>query len=666
MFALERTRHRSVSVIGLIGLLSLLVWGFALSNELPSPPSEGHATSSTRLHNAQLREALAGLKSPDLAEASRGLVARATEPLILNPDGSVAWDLSAYAFLDEEAPDTANPSLWRQSQLNALHGLYEVVDGIWQIRGYDLAVMTVIRGEQGWIVIDPLTTPATAAAGLALVNQHLGDRVVSAVIYTHSHADHFAGVRGVITNEDLASRQIPVIAPQGFAEEAVKENLLAGNAMIRRSQFQFGTQLPVGPSQHIGTGLGQRLSVGEVGLLLPSREISSAGEEVIIDGIQFEFMDAADTEAPAELVFFLPQFNALCGAEVMSRTFHNLLTPRGAKARDALRWSQVIDNTLLRYGQRTEVLFNSHHWPTWGQQAVTDMLRNQRDRYRHVHDQTLRLANHGMTLHEIAEALQEPKFVNEDFAVRGYYGTLNHNAKAVYQYYFGWWDGVPANYHPHPPETAAVRYVNAMGGRDQAMSQGTQAFESGDYRWAATLFNHLVFADAEDADARGWLAASYEQMGFQAESGAWRNYYLSAAMELRDGLPDQPPLSTGNRAFYQAVPTLDLFDALAVRFDPDRFEHAPVVIQFEFPDRNEVISLDVTTAVAFPRQGEHGQAATRVTLDRSVMDQLLLGEVTVPELLSTQQLVINGRTEIFFAYLGALDQFDPLFNVVKP
>lgn len=666
MFAIKRSHPLSLSIIGLVGLLAFFGLNSALSTELPSPPEVGQATSSTRVHNAQLRAALASHQSPDLADAERGLVARATEPLVLNADGSVAWDLSAYAFLDEEAPDTANPSLWRQSQLNALHGLYEVVDGIWQIRGYDLAVMTVIRGEQGWIIIDPLTTPATAAAGLALVNQHLGDRAVSAVIYTHSHADHFAGVRGVISDEDLASGQIPIIAPQGFAEEAVKENLLAGNAMIRRSQFQFGTLLPVGPSQHIGTGLGQRLSIGEVGLLLPSHEISSAGEDIIIDGIQFEFMDAADTEAPAELVFFLPQFNALCGAEVVSRTFHNLLTPRGAKARDALRWSQVIDDMLLRYGDRAEVLFNSHHWPTWGQQAVTDMLRNQRDRYRHVHDQTLRLANHGLTLHEIAEVLREPAFVEEDFAVRGYYGTLNHNAKAVYQYYFGWWDGVPANYHPHPPEAAAVRYVNAMGGRDQAMSQGIQAFESGDYRWAATLFNHVVFADVEDANARDWLAASYEQMGFQAESGAWRNYYLSAAMELRDGVPRQATLTSGNRAFYQAVPTLDLFDALAVRFDPDRFEHAPVVIQFEFPDRNEVISLDVTTAVAFPRQGEHGQAATRVTLDRSVMDQLLLGEVTVPELLSTQQLIINGRAEILFAYLSALDQFDPLFNVVTP
>lgn len=647
---------------------ALLLLGTSISiqaEDLPMPPI-GVATPTTQAHQQAVAQALPLADQADFEAAQRGLVAQADTAQILNPDGSVAWDLSAYAFLNDTPPDTVNPSLWRQSQLNALHGLFEVVDGIWQVRGYDLAVMTLIRGEQGWIVIDPLTTPATAAAGLALANQHLGQRPVSAVIYTHSHADHFGGVRGVVSETDISEGKIVILAPQGFDEEAVKENLLAGNAMIRRSVLQFGGLLPNAPTAHVGTGLAQRLSAGEVGLLPSTQTVSSEGETLSIDGVMFEFMDAAGTEAPAELVFFLPQFNALCGAEVVSRTFHNLLTPRGAQVRDALRWSQVIDEVMQRWGERADVLFNTHHWPTWGNQAVIEMLRNQRDRYRHVHDQTLRLANHGLTLHEIAERLEEPAFTRHDSATRGYYGTLNHNAKAVYQYYFGWWDGVPAHYHQHPPEAAARRYVQAMGGRDQAMQVGIQAFESGDYRWSATVFNHVVFADATDALGKAWLAASYEQMGFQAESGAWRNYYLGAAHELRHGLPTQVSLTSLNSAFLQAVATADLFDALSVRFDPARFEQAPAFLQFEFSDRGETISLELTSAVAFPRLGASATPDATIHLSRHNLDRLLLQQVNVPDLLAEGELRIEGDASLFFSYLAALDQFDPWFNVVTP
>jgi len=649
----------------LVGLLSLPAINCYADPDIALLPAVGEATAVTQEHNERVRASMSET-TDNRAAAQRGLVAQASETAILNSDGSLAWDLSAFSFLSEEAPSTVNPSLWRQSQLNTLHGLYEVTDGIWQVRGYDLAVMTVIRGESGWIVVDPLTTPATAAAGLTLVNEHLGSLPVAAVLYTHSHADHFGGVRGVLTEEEIEAGEIPIVAPHGFTEAAVKENLLVGNAMIRRSQFQFGTLLPPGPAQHVGTGLGQRLSIGEVGLVHANREINPEGESLSLDGILFEFVDAAGTEAPAEFVFYLPQFKALCGTEVVSHTFHNLLTPRGAKARDALRWSQVIDSMLMTYGEQAEVLFGSHHWPTWGGDAIRGLLKNQRDRYRHVHDQTLRLANQGLTMHEIAEALDQPVFIQDDFSVRDYYGTLNHNVKAVYQYYFGWWDGVPANYHPHPPKPLSERYVEAMGGPDTALNQGITAFQEGDYRWAAQVFNHLVFSDETDEAAKRWLAASYEQMGFQAESGAWRNYYLTAASELRHGLPKTPTVSTGNRAFYAAVDTLDLFDALAVRFDPSRYPHASANLHFTFPDRGDEISLDITEAVSFPRQGHQGEADVTVRLNRSDLDRLLLGEVTVNDLMADQSLTLDGDPLLFFGYLQALDRFDPWFNVVTP
>ncbi len=643
-----------------------LVWLLqASAADWPQPPV-GEATGATRLAQAAVAERLPLDDPRDFENATRGFVAQIQDAQILNADGSVAWDLEAFAFIDGDAPDTVNPSLWRQSRLNVIHGLFEVTDGIWQIRGYDLAVMTLIRGERGWIVVDPLTTPAPAAAGLALANEHLGERPVTAVIYTHSHGDHFGGVRGVVDDSQVAAGEVEVIGPYGFTTEAVSENLLAGNYMSRRGSFQFGTRLPASPVGHVGTGLGQRLSVGNIGLIAPTREIASTGETLEIDGVTFEFMDAAETEAPAELVFYLPEFKALCTAEVVTRVFHNVLTPRGAKVRDALRWSQVIDDMLIRYGGEAEVLFASHHWPAWGKEDVARMLRNQRDRYRHVHDQTVRLANHGHTMHTIAERLEDPPFANEDFGVRGYYGTLNHNSKAVFQHYFGWWDGVPANYHQLAPVEKARRYVQFMGGPESALSQAIESFEAGDYRWAATVFNHIVFADRDDEAARAWLAASYEQLGFQAESGAWRNYYLAAAYELREGIPRDTDVGVGSLEFLRAVPTPDLFDALAVRFDPERFDQDPVELQFLFPDRDEAMTVDVTRAVAFPRRGRTANPGATVEMDRDLFDLLLIGEAELPPLLEAGRVQVIGNGRAVAAFLAALDQFDYWFDVVTP
>ncbi len=634
---------------------------------LPQPPV-GIATDATVVAQKAVFDSLPLADQTDFENAKRGLIAQIEDPQILNPDGSVAWDIRWYDFIKENAPSTANPSLWRQGQLNSYHGLFKVTEGIWQFRGYDLAVMTIIKGKTGWIVVDPLTTPATAAAGLKLANKYLGERPVSAVIYTHSHLDHFGGARGVVSENDIKERGVEVIAPHGFMAEAVSENLLAGVYMNRRVVFHVGSHLPFDGAGHIGTGLGQRLAAGSISLIAPTKEISPNGELLEIDGIDFEFLDASDTEAPSELVFYLPQFRALGGAEVVTRTFHNALTPRGAKVRDVLRWSKVIDDMLVEYGAKSDVLFASHHWPTWGVDNVERTLLYQRDLYRYLHDQTLRLANHGETMHEIAEELDEPSFPTVDFGVRDYYGTMNHNSKAVYQHYFGWWDGVPANYHPLPPVEQAKRYVEFMGGETETLRKAINAFNAGDYRWAATVFNNVVFGNPDNQPARSWLAASYEQIGFQTESGAWRNYYLTAAMELRkDTARDSQGASSSNLEFMPAVPTLLLFDSLAVRFNPKNFKHEPAVIEFVFPDRNETVHVDITQAVAFPRVGANKQATTIVEMNRSVLDLIAANQTTIEDLLKAEKIkIVSGKADLVKTFFGALDRFSGDFNVVTP
>ncbi|MEP3225432.1 MAG: alkyl sulfatase dimerization domain-containing protein [Parasphingorhabdus sp.] len=629
-------------------------------------PPEGIATAATKAANAKIRARLPITDQQDFENANRGFLAKIEAPQILNEDGSVAWETGQFDFIKDAAPDTVNPSLWRQGKLNSIHGLFKVQDGIYQLRGYDLAVMTLIAGKSGWIVIDPLTTPAPAKAALALANETLGQRPVQAVIFTHSHGDHFGGVNGVVSAQELQYGKVQIIAPHGFLQESIGENVLAGTTMNRRVQFQFGTNLPVGETGHVGTGLGQYLSKGDVALLPPTKTISKEGETLSIDGITFEFMDAGETEAPAELVFYLPEFKALHTAEVVSRNFHNVLTPRGALVRDTLKWSKVIDNMLAKYGEKADVMLASHHWPTWGSENVQSSLKNQRGLYRYVHDQTLRQANQGATIHEIAENIGEPDFAATDFGVRDYYGTLNHNSKAVYQRYFGWWDGVPAHYHALPPVQASRKYVSAMGGPAKALVLGQQAFTTGDYRWAATVFNHIVFANPADEAAKKWLASTYEQLGFQAEAGTWRNIYLTGAEELRSGNDRGSGVATTNARVLNSIPAVDLFDALAARFNPGRMTHNGGIIQFSFPDRGEIVNVDVGKSVMFPRAGENDRSIAQITVSRTDFTRLLMREITPRDLIVSGQMKVLGNVGLMAAMFGALDPVDPQFNIVTP
>ncbi len=630
-----------------------------------SPPAAGEATDVTAAANRAVAERLPLDQQDDFDDAAKGFLAAIDGEAILADDGSVAWSIPQFDFLAGEAPDTVNPSLWRQSGLAARHGLFEVADGIWQVRGYDLSVMSIIEGETGWIIVDPLTVRETAAAALKLVNDTLGERPVTGVLYTHSHADHFGGARGVISEEEIAARGVPVLAPEGFTESAVAENLIAGNLMSRRAVLMFGRTIARSAVANVGTGLGPGLPQGTTGLVLPTEEIGGWGTVRVIDGVTFEFMDAGGTEAPAEFMFYLPEKRALCTAEVATATFHNVLTPRGAKVRDALKWSRVIDRVLADYGDRSDLVFASHHWPTWGQDNVDTFLTGQRDIYRYVHDQTLRRANAGATMTEAAEDIPEPGFSQDNFAARDYYGTLNHNAKAVYQFYYGWWSGVPADYNALPHEVTASRYVAAMGGLDATLERGIAAFDEGDYRWAAELFNHAVFAEPDNNAARDWLAASYDQLGFQAESGAWRSYYLTAAAELRNGLPDAGAPTAANADFLRAVPSLDLFDSLATRFNPAKLSRDPFTVVFDFTDTGETVSVLVGRDVVVPRAGEEDGAA-RLTLKRADFNRLILRETSVPVLMGQGGLTIEGEQAAAGAFLATLETPEFWFPVVTP
>ncbi|MCL4143060.1 UNVERIFIED_CONTAM: hypothetical protein GTU68_042771 [Idotea baltica] len=642
-----------------------IVAGEALSGA----PDAGYVSPATQAAHSALADRLALSETSDVEDAQRGRIAFIEDAEIKSASGAVVWSVPQFDFLSGDAPDTVNPSLWRQSALAAHHGLFEVSDGIWQVRGYDLAVMTVIEGNSGWIIVDPLTSTETAKASLDLVNRTLGERPVTGVLYTHSHADHFGGARGVISEEEIAERGVPVIAPKGFMEHAVSENLLAGNHMNRRSTLMFGNVIPRSATGHVGSGLGPGLPAGgTIGLIAPTEEVGGRGTQRVIDGVTFEFIDAAGTEAPAEFMFYLPEKRALCTAEVATGTFHNVLTPRGAKVRDALGWSRAIDYVLAEYGEKSDVVFASHHWPTWGQENVQGFLEGQRDIYRYVHDQTLRLANGGATIEEAAEGVAEPRFQSgaDAFNTRGYYGTMNHNSKAVYQYYFGWWGGVPAEYYEHPAVETAPRYVKAMGGAEAAIGVGKAAFEQGDFRWAAEVFNHVVFADPSNKAAKDWLAATYEQLGYQAESGAWRSYFLGGAAELRRGVPDVDAPQLGNADFLKAVSSLDLMDALASRFNPEKMTREPFVLNLRFTDTGEEVALHVGKSVVVPRAGQDEDALATLEIERAQFDQVILGNAGLPKLLTTGKASVSGSPQALQAFFGSLDQPEFWFNVVTP
>ena len=623
-------------------------------------------TAATRAANTAVAESLPLADERDFAAAMQGFIGRDDNLHITRPNGTTIWRPADYGFIKDTAPDSVNPSLWRQEKLNNLHGLFKVNDRVYQVRGYDLANMTVIEGDSGRILIDPLTAAETAHAALDLVETHLGKKPVSAILFTHSHIDHFGGSGAILQRTQDQTILPRLIAPAGFLEESVSENVLAGTVMMRRAQYMYGAELPRSVRGHVGTGLGKQPAIGSPALTPPTDIIERTGQTLSIDGIDFEFQMVPESEAPAEMTFYLPQFRIFCGAELVSRNMHNLYTLRGAKVRDALKWSGYIQEALDLFGARSDTIINSHHWPVWSNAEVQNYLRQQRDLYKYIHDQTLRLANQGHTPDEIADTLELPVSLAQTFHTRGYYGTLRHNSRAVYQFYFGWYDANPAHLNPHPASVTANRYVEAMGGTDAVLQRAKKAFDDGDYRWAAELLNHAVYADPRHASAREQLARCYDQLGYQAESGPWRDVYLSAALELRKGvqLPTQNP---DKRGILQQIPMEQFFTAIASLLNGPKADCKQRVANFNFTDINEHHVLWLENAVLHHRQAApRDDADFTVKLTRGFWLKLLNQEVNAQDLLTSDELEVEGSRLALVEFLGLLDRPDEQFPIVTP
>ena len=630
------------------------------------PRAPKPATAHTHAAHAHHAERVERDDRADFERASRGLLRALDPPVVDGPLGAPVWDLGRFDFVDGAAPAEVNPSLWRQAKLNLHHGLFEVCDGIYQVRGYDLSNITFVRSATGWIVIDPLTIAPTAAAARALVDAHFGELPITAVLYTHSHVDHYGGVRGLISEADLDTGT-RLIAPAGFLEAAITENVLAGAAMTRRATYMYGTLLAPGPRGHIDAGLGKGVPFGPGGLIAPREHVTETGTVLEIDGVPIEFQLTPGAEAPAEMNFWFPDHRALCLAENCTATFHNVYTPRGAEIRDALAWSKYIHEAIETFVDRSDVAFASHHWPRWGRADIESWMGNQRDLYRYVHDETLRLANKGLTALEIAEEVALPDGLADEWSCRDYYGTVNHNVKAVYQRYLGWFDANPANLHPHPPVEAARRTVEYMGGADAVLARARTDYDAGDYRWVAQVVGHVVFADPTNEAARLLQADAFEQLGYQSESGPWRAFYLTGAQELRNGSPAIPGLraAAGLDVMIAMTPEMVL-DNCAVKLRGPDAATADLVFDLDFTDhgvrhvvvvRNGCLHYGTRT----PRTADVVVHTTklaflRITSEQSTLDaELEIGEIT-----------LDGDRRTLDTFLALLDQFDLFFPIIEP
>lgn len=641
------------------GLLGLALSGVVLAGPKAAEPATAAA-------NAAVLEQLPFTDTRAFDDANRGFIGALTDGLVVDDSGHTAWNMAPYAFLQEEAaPDTVNPSLWRQARLNAIHGLFEVVEGMYQIRGMDLANMTIIEGETGLIIIDPLLTPATARAGLELYYQHRPQKSVVAVMYTHNHADHFGGVKGVTSEAEVRAGKVQIYAPYGFMEHAVAENVIAGNAMTRRAIYQFGNDLPPGERGHVDTGLGKALASGPISLIAPTHTVPD-NATLEIDGITIEFQMAHGTEAESEMMMFFPQFNVLNTAEITSQHLHNIYTIRGAAIRDASAWSHYIDRVLERFGDRTDILIAQHHWPIWEREQAQHFLARQRDLYKFIHDQVVRRMNRGELPGDIAENLSLPASLDQEWSARGYYGTLKHNARGVYQRYMGWYDANPANLDPLPPRDNAARTIAYMGGIDQVIERARDDFAQGDYRWVAWVMNQAVFAEPDHQAARELAADALEQLGYQVEAGTWRGAYLTGAQELRNGVGELPRGGM-QPDLLQALEAGMFFDLLAVRLVPEKAEGKHLVINWSLTDLEENFRLNLENSTLTYRAGTLAeQPHVSISMTRDTLDQILLARMTFPEAVQGGQIKLDGDPNAFFGLLQMLEEPPHDFPIVEP
>ena len=634
----------------------------------PNADVKGHTqpTKETAGINAKVLEQLPFHNQQDFEDAKKGLIASGPDLRVENAKGELVWSQPDYEFIQGDAPPSVNPSLWRQAKLNNIHGLFKVTDGLYQVRGHDLANISIIRGETGWIIVDPLTSKETAARAMDLVRKHLGNKPVTAIIFTHSHMDHFGGAFGIISQEEARAGKVQIIAPKGFMEEATSENIIAGLAMSRRADYMYGKNLARSPRGHVGSGLGKGPSYGTFGIMEPTEIVDRTRQEKVIDGVRFVFQFTPDSEAPAELTFYLPDLKAFCGAEIVSHTMHNLYTLRGAKVRDALKWSGYIDEVMNLFGE-ADTYFACHHWPMWGNKRILDFLKIQRDTYKYIHDQTVRLFNRGYTPLEIADMIQLPESLQTTFANRGYYGTVIHNAKAVYQAYLGWYDGNPANLNPLSPTEASVRYVELMGGGKTVLEKAQESFEKGEYQWVAQLLNHLVFAQPDNTGAKALLARTYDQLGYQSESGPWRDVYLTGAYELRHGTPEKGIDMTVIKGLLEKTPISNFFDSMACRLNGPKAQGKEMTVKIVFTDLGESYELILANSVLHHRKARpESQADTTIRLTHDLFIRMIVGQAGIKETIFSDDLEVEGEKLGLVRFLLLFDKPDGTFNIVTP
>ncbi|ROS73648.1 alkyl/aryl-sulfatase [Cellulomonas sp. PhB143] len=623
------------------------------------------ATATIAAQQAALKQSLPFADTQDFEDATRGLLGRREPNAIRDADGTVVWDNDTYDFLQGDAPDTANPSLWRQAQLNAIQGLFEVVPGIYQVRGFDLSNVTFIEGDDGVLVLDPLVTKETCAAALELYREHRGDRPVTGVLFTHPHVDHFGGVRGITTQEDVDSGRVPIIAPEHFTEHAASENVYAGTAMARRSAYMFGAALPRNPQGQVSTGLSQTVATGNITLMAPTLEITETGQTETVDGVRMVFQMVPGTEAPAEFIVYFPDHKALCSAEDATHTLHNLLTLRGALVRDAHAWTNYLTETIDLFGAEVEAVFASHHWPTWDNERVVTFLSEQRDLYAYLHDQTLRMLNQGYTGPEIAEEIQLPPVLENAWHARGYYGSVSHNVRAIYQRYMGFYDGNPAHLWQHPPVEQGKRYVKLAGGIDSIVENAQEAYDKGDFRWAAEILSHAVFAQPDHAAARDLLADTFEQLGYGAENGVWRNIYLSGTTELREGKFGTPTVSAAPDVISALTPEM-LFDAIAIQIDGPRAWDERLTIDVVLTDVDARYRLRLANgALTYSAAPQQGDAEAVLTTTARALPTLATGALTA-ERLTRAGIEITGDASVLGRLAALLSPGDEDFSIVTP
>jgi alkyl sulfatase BDS1-like metallo-beta-lactamase superfamily hydrolase len=634
-----------------------------VTNEAPK-----EASSTVVAQQAAMLDALPFSDTADFDDASRGFLGTLDNARIANAQGRVVWSLEGYGFLsDEQAPATVNPSLWRQSRLNMHHGLFEVVPGVYQVRGLDIANMTLLESERGVIVVDTLTSIEGARAAMELYFEHRGRRPVSAVIFTHTHTDHWGGAAGVLDKETLASGAVPIIAPNLFMEHAVSENIIAGPAMLRRAQYQFGPFLAKGPRGQVDCGLGKSMAAGSVALLRPTDLIMETGDKRTIDGLEFEFQMAPNSEAPAEMHFFVERYKLLNLAENCTHNFHNLLPFRGADVRDALAWSKYLGEALQMWGGKADAMCGQHHWPVWGTERIETMIRQQRDLYKFAHDQTIRLMNHGLTATEIAETITLPASLEGAWHARGYYGHIRHNVKAIYQKYLGWYDANPVHLDPLPPIESGKKYVQYMGGAAALLERANKDFANGEFRFVAQAVSHLVFADPDNQAARALLADTFEQLGYAAESATWRNAYLFGAQELRQGMPKTSPRPPMPRETLAALRTGQLWDVLGVRLNGPKAEGKHIVLNWNFTDTNERFVLTLQNcALTYLEHAQSPAADASFTLPRSVLDEVIAKQTSFPEAVAGGRITFTGNAMRLAELMALMDEFPRMFEIVEP